>query len=92
VQHGRGVGDFIYQPCQPEPKMTVRACALSIALATIHAATNSFFGLFTGITVASATPAVVSMAVPHNGGGGILDQHRTYRGPRWHATLIRTDH
>jgi hypothetical protein len=69
VQHGRGMGDFIYQPCQPEPKMTVRAGAFSIALATIHAATNSCFGLFTGITVASATPAVVSMAVPQNLGG-----------------------
>jgi putative OPT family oligopeptide transporter len=59
------------------PQLTVRAIALSIVLAMILAAANTYLGLFAGMTIASAIPAaVVSMAVLRAlGGGGILENN-----------------
>src|SRR5262245_43391760 len=59
------------------PQLTVRAIALSVVLAMILAAANTYLGLFAGITIASAIPAaVVSMAVLRLlGGGGILENN-----------------
>src|SRR4030095_3888130 len=46
------------------PQLSVRAIALSIVLAMILAAANTYLGLFAGLTIATAIPAaVVSMAV-----------------------------
>jgi hypothetical protein len=65
MQHNCGMGDFINQPRQPMPHLTVRALVVSIVLATIPAAANSFFGLFAGMTIASAIPyAVVPWQCP----------------------------
>ena len=59
------------------PQLTVRAIALSVVLAMILAAANTYLGLFAGMTIASAIPAaVVSMAVLRMlGGGGILENN-----------------
>ena len=59
------------------PQMTLRAVALSIVLAVILAAANTYLGLFAGLTIASAIPAaVVSMAVLRVfGGGHILENN-----------------
>ncbi len=59
------------------PQLTFRAVALSIVLAVILAAANTYLGLFAGMTIASAIPAaVVSMAVLRVlGGGGILENN-----------------
>jgi putative OPT family oligopeptide transporter len=59
------------------PQLTFRAIALSIVLAVILAAANTYLGLFAGMTIASAIPAaVVSMAVLRVlGGGGILENN-----------------
>src|SRR5512135_3853931 len=59
------------------PQLTFRAVALSIVLAMILAAANTYLGLFAGMTIASAIPAaVVSMAVLRFlGGGGILENN-----------------
>ncbi len=59
------------------PQLTLRAVLLSIALAMILAAANTYLGLFAGMTIASAIPAaVVSMAVLRLlGGGGILENN-----------------
>src|SRR5512135_1253908 len=59
------------------PQLTFRAVALSIVLAMILAAANTYLGLFAGMTIASAIPsAVVSMAVLRAlGGGGILENN-----------------
>lgn len=58
-------------------QLTVRAVALSIILAVVLAAANTYLGLFAGLTIASAIPAaVVSMAVLRLlGGGGILENN-----------------
>ena len=59
------------------PQLTARAIFLSIVLAVILAAANTYLGLFAGMTIASAIPAaVVSMAVLRAlGGGGILENN-----------------
>jgi putative OPT family oligopeptide transporter len=59
------------------PQLTFRAITLSIVLAMILAAANTYLGLFAGMTIASAIPAaVVSMAVLRLlGGGGILENN-----------------
>ncbi len=58
------------------PQLTVRAVALSIVLAMILAAANTYLGLFAGMTIASAIPAaVISMAVLSRFGGGILENN-----------------
>lgn len=59
------------------PELTIRAVALSIVLAVILAAANTYLGLFAGLTIASAIPAaVVSMAVLRLfGGGHILENN-----------------
>jgi putative OPT family oligopeptide transporter len=59
------------------PQLTARAILLSIVLATVLAAANTYLGLFAGMTIASAIPAaVVSMAVLRAlGGGGILENN-----------------
>src|ERR1700754_4604559 len=59
------------------PQLTARAIILSIVLAMILAAANTYLGLFAGLTIASAIPAaVVSMAVLRVlGGGGILENN-----------------
>jgi putative OPT family oligopeptide transporter len=59
------------------PELTFRAVALSIVLAVILAAANTYLGLFAGLTIASAIPAaVVSMAVLRLfGGGHILENN-----------------
>src|SRR3954467_7891267 len=44
---------------QPVPQMTARAVILSIVLAMILAAANTYLGLFAGLTIASAIPAAV---------------------------------
>jgi putative OPT family oligopeptide transporter len=61
----------------PAPQLTARAIILSIVLAMILAAANTYLGLFAGLTIASAIPAaVVSMAVLRVlGGGGILENN-----------------
>ena len=59
------------------PQMTVRAVILSIVLAMILAAANTYLGLFAGLTIASAIPAaVVSMGVLGAlGRAGILENN-----------------
>jgi putative OPT family oligopeptide transporter len=59
------------------PQLTFRAITLSVVLAMILAAANTYLGLFAGMTIASAIPAaVVSMAVLRLlGGGGILENN-----------------
>ncbi|MEZ5543871.1 MAG: oligopeptide transporter, OPT family [Lysobacteraceae bacterium] len=61
----------------PPPQLTFRAVLLSIVLAVILAAANTYLGLFAGMTIASAIPAaVVSMAVLRLfGGGHILENN-----------------
>src|ERR1700745_2965933 len=62
---------------QAAPQLSIRAIALSIVLAIILAAANTYLGLFAGLTIASAIPAAVaSMAVLHAfGGGHILENN-----------------
>src|SRR6187399_2192108 len=59
------------------PQMSVRAVILSIVLAMILGAANTYLGLFAGLTIASAIPAaVVSMGMLRLlGGGGILENN-----------------
>jgi putative OPT family oligopeptide transporter len=59
------------------PQLTARAIVLSVVLAMILAAANTYLGLFAGLTIASAIPAaVISMAVLRVlGGGGILENN-----------------
>jgi putative OPT family oligopeptide transporter len=61
----------------PAPQLTARAIILSIVLAMILAAANTYLGLFAGLTIATAIPAaVVSMAVLRLlGGGHILENN-----------------
>jgi len=69
VQHHGGRRDFINQPRRPVvAHLAVRANVVSIVFATIRVAADLKFGLFAGMTIASAIPyAVVSMAVPRAG-------------------------
>ena len=54
-------------------ELTFRAIALSMVLAVILAAANTYLGLFAGLTVATAIPAaVVSMGVLRLLGGGTI--------------------
>lgn len=59
------------------PQLTARAIILSVVLAMILAAANTYLGLFAGLTIATAIPAaVVSMAVLRAfGGGHILENN-----------------
>jgi putative OPT family oligopeptide transporter len=59
------------------PQLTFRAVLLSIILAMVLAAANTYLGLFAGMTIASAIPAaVVSMGVLRLfGGGHILENN-----------------
>ncbi len=61
----------------PPPQLTARAIILSVVLAMILAAANTYLGLFAGLTIATAIPAaVVSMAVLRAfGGGHILENN-----------------
>jgi putative OPT family oligopeptide transporter len=61
----------------PAPQLTARAIILSVVLAMILAAANTYLGLFAGLTIATAIPAaVVSMGVLRVlGGGGILENN-----------------
>jgi len=55
------------------PQLTIRAVALSVVLAMILAAANTYLGLFAGLTIATAIPAaVISMAVLRVLGGGTI--------------------
>jgi putative OPT family oligopeptide transporter len=58
-------------------QLTPRAIVLSVILATLMGAANTYLGLFAGLTIASAIPsAVVSMAVLKLlGHGGILENN-----------------
>ncbi|WP_116811240.1 OPT family oligopeptide transporter [Steroidobacter cummioxidans] len=62
---------------QSPPQLTPRAIILSIVLAMILVAANTYLGLFAGLTIATAIPAaVVSMAVLRAfGGGHILENN-----------------
>jgi putative OPT family oligopeptide transporter len=64
-------------PEQPGPQLTARAIILSIVLAMVLVAANTYLGLFAGLTIATAIPAaVVSMAVLRAlGGGHILENN-----------------
>jgi putative OPT family oligopeptide transporter len=54
-------------------QLSFRAVLLSIVLAMILAAANTYLGLFAGLTIATAIPAaVVSMAVLRVLGGGTI--------------------
>ncbi|HEY5810797.1 MAG TPA: oligopeptide transporter, OPT family, partial [Povalibacter sp.] len=61
----------------PVPQLTPRAIILSIVLAMILAAANTYLGLFAGLTIATAIPAaVLSMGVLRLlGGGSILENN-----------------
>ncbi|MEJ0036193.1 MAG: oligopeptide transporter, OPT family [Gammaproteobacteria bacterium] len=65
------------QPSPSPPQMSVRAVILSILLAMILAAANTYLGLFAGLTIASAIPAaVVSMGILGAlGRAGILENN-----------------
>jgi len=58
----------------PAPRqLSARAIILSVILTMILAAANTYFGLFAGLTIATAIPAaVVSMAVLRVLGGGTI--------------------
>jgi len=62
---------------KPVPQLTVRAVLLSVVLAAILAAANTYLGLFAGLTIASAIPAaVISMGVLGAlGRAGILENN-----------------
>lgn len=59
------------------PQLSTRAVLLSVLLAMVLAAANTYLGLFAGLTIATAIPAaVVSMAVLRVlGGGSILENN-----------------
>jgi putative OPT family oligopeptide transporter len=74
----------------PLPQLTFRAIALSVVLAVVLAAANTYLGLFAGLTIASAIPAaVVSMAVLKllGGGGGILENNIVQTGASAAASI-----
>jgi putative OPT family oligopeptide transporter len=57
----------------PRSELSFRAIALSVVLAMILAAANTYLGLFAGLTIATAIPAaVVSMGVLRALGGGTI--------------------
>jgi putative OPT family oligopeptide transporter len=60
-----------------ERELTLRAIVLSVILAVLMGAANTYLGLFAGLTIASAIPsAVISMAVLKLlGHGGILENN-----------------
>jgi putative OPT family oligopeptide transporter len=60
-----------------ERQLTLRAIVLSVILAVLMGAANTYLGLFAGLTIASAIPsAVISMAVLKLlGHGGILENN-----------------
>src|SRR4029079_5281202 len=70
-------GSWMNSNVAPAPQLTFRAIALSVVLAMVLAAANTYLGLFAGMTIASAIPAaVISMAVLRVlGGGGILENN-----------------
>jgi uncharacterized oligopeptide transporter (OPT) family protein len=74
---------------QAAPQLSIRAIALSIVLAMILAAANTYLGLFAGLTIASAIPAaVVSMAVLRAfGGGHILENNIVQTGASAAASM-----
>jgi putative OPT family oligopeptide transporter len=74
---------------QAAPQLSIRAIALSIVLAMILAAANTYLGLFAGLTIASAIPAAVaSMAVLHAfGGGHILENNIVQTGASAAASI-----
>jgi putative OPT family oligopeptide transporter len=71
------------------PQLTPRAVLLSIVLAMLLAAANTYLGLFAGLTIASAIPAaVVSMAVLRAlGGGHILENNIVQTGASAAASI-----
>jgi putative OPT family oligopeptide transporter len=66
----------------PAPQFTARAVILSVFLAMILAAANTYLGLFAGLTITTAIPAaVVSIAVLRAlGGGHILENNMVQTG------------
>ena len=74
---------------QGAPQLSFRAIALSIVLAMILAAANTYLGWFAGLTIASAIPAaVVSMAVLRAfGGGHILENNIVQTGASAAASI-----
>jgi putative OPT family oligopeptide transporter len=74
---------------KPIPQLTVRAVLLSVVLAMILAAANTYLGLFAGLTIATAIPAaVVSMAVLRAlGGGTILENNIVQTGASAAASI-----
>lgn len=66
----------------PAPQFTARAVILSVVLAMILAAANTYLGLFAGLTITTAIPAaVVSIAVLRAlGGGHILENNMVQTG------------
>jgi putative OPT family oligopeptide transporter len=66
----------------PGPQFTARAIILSVFLAMILAAANTYLGLFAGLTITTAIPAaVVSIAVLRAlGGGHILENNMVQTG------------
>src|SRR4029450_9008305 len=71
------------------PQLSARAILLSVVLAMILAAANTYLGLFAGLTIASAIPAaVVSMAVLRAfGGGHILENNIVQTGASAAASI-----
>jgi putative OPT family oligopeptide transporter len=71
------------------PQLTARAIILSIVLAMILAAANTYLGLFAGLTVATAIPAaVISMGVLRLlGGGHILENNIVQTGASAGASI-----
>jgi putative OPT family oligopeptide transporter len=71
------------------PQLTLRAIVLSIVLAVILAAANTYLGLFAGQTISSSIPAaVVSMAVLRLlGGGHILENNIVQTGASAAASI-----
>jgi putative OPT family oligopeptide transporter len=73
----------------PVKQLTFRAVLLSIILAMVLAAANTYLGLFAGLTIATAIPAaVVSMAVLRAlGGGTILENNIVQTGASAAASI-----
>jgi putative OPT family oligopeptide transporter len=71
------------------PQLSARAIGLSIVLAMVLAAANTYLGLFAGLTIATAIPAaVVSMAVLRLfGGGHILENNIVQTGASAGASI-----
>jgi putative OPT family oligopeptide transporter len=71
------------------PQLTFRAVLLSIVLAVILAAANTYLGLFAGLTISSSIPAaVISMAVLRLlGGGHILENNIVQTGASAAASI-----